>query len=225
MPRRQQTSAGTPARTSISFMKLPPELRNRIYRLVLPADTTIELGSKAAAEHNALLRTTSQIRQEASDIFYAGNKFLITISPFNAARMARRIQVAGRRNLGVIPSLTIRVGFCARKKLEMDELRHHVADADRGTFAANLVTYFKIVRVWTEKLGETMIGELAAVGIRPVVMGTHKSSKSWTLVLEVQYFFTQRAMTSWVSTVKVGMKRVIARAKRSDLKAKSKQPE
>ena len=58
-----------------ALFELPPEIRNRIYELALVGSNE-ELIIKDAPSP-ALLRTSRQIRQEASSIYYGCNIFLI----------------------------------------------------------------------------------------------------------------------------------------------------
>ena len=60
--------------------KTPPELRNSIYRLVLTTDGDVIIGSKSARHRAAVLDTCSQIRKEASGIFFAENTFRVLFS-------------------------------------------------------------------------------------------------------------------------------------------------
>lgn len=54
--------------------RLPPELRNAIYELALPSDRVVKLDD----EEPALLRTSKQIRQQASKMFYSGKQLRAT---------------------------------------------------------------------------------------------------------------------------------------------------
>ena len=60
------------------LLRLPAELRNKIYHHTLTASEGQHVELTAIKQHSALLRTCSQIRKEATDIFYANNTFVIT---------------------------------------------------------------------------------------------------------------------------------------------------
>jgi len=62
------------------FLALPAEMRNRIYRALLVADEPIEANCSNIKACIALLRTSKQIRAEATAIFYAENKSVATVS-------------------------------------------------------------------------------------------------------------------------------------------------
>ncbi|KAK5136595.1 hypothetical protein LTR08_002609 [Meristemomyces frigidus] len=69
------------SRATCLLFKLPPEIRNNIYTLVL-----VSSREELIIEHTsspALLRTCRQIREEASSVYYGRNTFLIT----NAERL------------------------------------------------------------------------------------------------------------------------------------------
>ena len=61
------------------LLDLIPELRNNIYHLVLAPeeDQAVNITFKEINRRTALLRTCSQIRSEATQIFYASNSFAI----------------------------------------------------------------------------------------------------------------------------------------------------
>ena len=59
--------------------KLPPEIRNLIYGLVLVVDKPIGFRDKQVLDIAALLQTCSQIRHEALSMFLASNDFHIEI--------------------------------------------------------------------------------------------------------------------------------------------------
>jgi hypothetical protein len=70
------------------LLNLPPELRNRIYELVLIGDDLVEVGtdvvvrryaegeeSRAVIKEPPLLRTCHTIRNDATQLYYSSNKF------------------------------------------------------------------------------------------------------------------------------------------------------
>ena len=66
-----------------SLLKIPAELRNEIYRLVLISDEQIEI--KDIYKEPALLSTCRQIRKEATPILYLGNSWVIDLPDWNFA--------------------------------------------------------------------------------------------------------------------------------------------
>lgn len=58
---------------AVSFLDLPPEIRNNIYSRVLIFEEYMRPSSKASAI--PLLRVCKQVHEEASSIFYAANSF------------------------------------------------------------------------------------------------------------------------------------------------------
>lgn len=59
--------------------RLPAELRNKIYTLVLTSDNDIEINPNSIKYHSAFLQTSAQIRSEASQLFYTTNSFRIIL--------------------------------------------------------------------------------------------------------------------------------------------------
>ena len=68
-----QTIASETVMEDSPLQRLPPELRNHIFKLALTADRPIKL--EDLHEKTALIRTCKQIRQEGSAIFYMCNRF------------------------------------------------------------------------------------------------------------------------------------------------------
>lgn len=65
----------SPSASSSLLDKLPAELRNRVYHLVLTTAEPINFNSSNIKDRTALLQTCKQIRIEASQIFCASNRF------------------------------------------------------------------------------------------------------------------------------------------------------
>lgn len=57
------------------FLSLPAELRNQIYREVLHFKDPIPMIGCTLYQHAALLRVSSQTREEAASIFWGENRF------------------------------------------------------------------------------------------------------------------------------------------------------
>jgi hypothetical protein len=76
------------------FMDLPPELRERIYRAVVPADTTILVKphAKKSQPFPAITRVSQLIRKEVLPIFYASVTFKFD---FTGSRTPDRSVVSG----------------------------------------------------------------------------------------------------------------------------------
>ncbi|KAK4544345.1 hypothetical protein LTR36_004236 [Oleoguttula mirabilis] len=75
-----------------TLLKLPPELRNRIYREVLVCANPIRVATAFAQQQwqaPSLLQTCVQIRGEASGIHYAENTFLVVALSAPEARPVR----------------------------------------------------------------------------------------------------------------------------------------
>jgi hypothetical protein len=82
---------------SVGFLSLPPELRNRIYDLVL-GEFDIELVLSKSQPRPPLLRTCRQIRAEASMLYYA-RTFLVTSAETNCVPWLRSIPAAMRKHM------------------------------------------------------------------------------------------------------------------------------
>lgn len=98
------------------FSKLAPELRNAIYSYVLTSKEEIRLNVESMCKAMALLRTSKQVHQEAEQMFYASNTFVIELKevadagiPGNEMIQAcRLLMVAGAVNMQSISRLIVR---------------------------------------------------------------------------------------------------------------------
>ncbi|KAI9836870.1 MAG: hypothetical protein M1819_001035 [Sarea resinae] len=62
--------------SATGFLSLPPELRNRVYRLVLVDEDPVNFGSRRNFQRSsAFLRTCRQVHQEGRGILYGENSF------------------------------------------------------------------------------------------------------------------------------------------------------
>ena len=88
------------------LLNLPAELRNRIWSLALikkgrvnePDDTIIL---------PPLLRTCQQIANEATQIYFANNKFTVTLTTETLPEFLRSLKAIGRKNAQLIKSIKI----------------------------------------------------------------------------------------------------------------------
>lgn len=89
------------------LLDLISELRNSVYHLVLVPDEEehVEITFKEIEDRTSLLRTCSQIRREATEIFYASNSFVITDVLGHQAETYRFMRNAGA-NARLIPAIT-----------------------------------------------------------------------------------------------------------------------
>ena len=96
-----------PRTTSAFLEKLPPELRNRVYHLVLVAGEPINIAKVDINYYTALLKTCHQIRSEASQIFFAENKFCAPFLVNAKVTAVDWLPSIGRKHAGQITALSI----------------------------------------------------------------------------------------------------------------------
>lgn len=65
-----------PDQTATSFLDLPAELRNVIYRMVLPEEAEIDVSALSRPKEPGLLAACRQIRDEGLDVYYGENQFV-----------------------------------------------------------------------------------------------------------------------------------------------------
>ena len=94
--------------SSSSFVtRLPPELRNRIYRLILVANEPINIVESEIKYYTALLKTCRQLRSEASQIFFAENRFCAAFAVDAKVTAVDWLSSIGRKQAGQITALSI----------------------------------------------------------------------------------------------------------------------
>ena len=97
------------ANKSTSFLKLPGEIRNHIYRALLVAESGISIRSHPRASNFGICLVNRQIRQETVPIFYSENVFREEIVDrgdyFSAERWFRNLHPA---NAALLRHLSLR---------------------------------------------------------------------------------------------------------------------
>lgn len=144
----------------VSFLDLPAEIRNQIYKDTLIFDFTIAIEAyKPYLRDTALLFTSKQIRAEALPIYYGANTFEPTgvntferlLREFNPDKQAliRDIHVLGNEDVGAIMAylksedvlaewlhsddeVSFHFYFHMRLKSQMREFAQDILDADIG---------------------------------------------------------------------------------------------
>jgi hypothetical protein len=101
-----EESTGTTTNEVSPLLELPPELRNTIYHLVLTSNNGeyVEITLKVVKKQTALLRVCSQIRNEATQIFYATNTFLIA-DLLGQEKEINRFMKNAAANMKLVPRL------------------------------------------------------------------------------------------------------------------------
>lgn len=118
-PRAPDTTPDLPPEPErCAFLSLPPEMRNRIYRfaLVETGDISIPATGSLPAEPG-FLSTCTQIRGEASGIYYKQNNFVFTVHNHNAEQFIEWCRSSKRR-------LRAKQSFCINKSTNWPNLVH-----------------------------------------------------------------------------------------------------
>lgn len=97
------------------LFKLPPELRNTIYHLILagPQQTIM-----VPAQRPALLKVCRQIAAEASPIYCSLNDFHASVTTADVTALSRYITNLGTSGGKAVASLTIALDLEAERELE-----------------------------------------------------------------------------------------------------------
>ena len=116
------------------LLKLPAELRNKVYRSILIADDEININMRDIQAYTRILNVCTQIRTEASEIFYGENTFRITDAERQQPDTASFLQEAGIQNIAKISTLTVDLALPkweskARAVAEFLEENNHEAAA------------------------------------------------------------------------------------------------
>jgi len=94
------TSVSESPNASSQFFKLPLEIRNTIYRLVLIESHNIDLAETGVPEPG-LLETCRRVRAEAKGIFYLENTFNVSFNEYDPTQILRVI--ARKHQVGKLP--------------------------------------------------------------------------------------------------------------------------
>jgi len=122
-----------------ALLTLPPKLRNSIYEMALTSETPKDI---ALHSRPALLAVCKLIRQEASGVYYTSKDFVLGIQQIDVGSIRTTLDLIGRENTSVIPSLNIRldisaaahcfltargkVTFQALAQKQWEEIAHHI---------------------------------------------------------------------------------------------------
>lgn len=104
--RLQAAISSTP--TQSPLFKLPAELRNTVYRLVLTGEGPLTVKKDEIGNLMALLRTCKQTREEASSIFYSENRFIFPLDGRSIDAGLEWLKGLGR-NAAMIRALVVNI--------------------------------------------------------------------------------------------------------------------
>ena len=93
--------------TTNKLSRLPPELRNKIYRFSLVAGTSIDITKASISERTTLLKVCQQFRAEATKIFYSENAFRIADVGAQATDAIAFMELIGEDHPLSMPKLVI----------------------------------------------------------------------------------------------------------------------
>lgn len=115
------------------LLKLPPELRNTIYRFALVSDANIDIHFPHFDE-SSLLMVCKQIRREASPIFYLENNFYLLVHNYDSTaclKWKEKIDVLVHRQ--EIPSALNYIGGSTRSAPSWRNLQEWLRRIHDGT--------------------------------------------------------------------------------------------
>ena len=92
------------------FFKLPPEMRNTVYgEILIYGDIPVEC--KSIHEQTNILRVCQQIRNEAIQIFYSKNRFVIDNESAQCIQLQNFLSTTDQDNAEVITAMAFRPRF------------------------------------------------------------------------------------------------------------------
>jgi hypothetical protein len=91
------------------LLKLPPELRNRIYESALTADSSSRNRELHTPHRPALLQVCRQLRDETRLFYFSLNRFHIIVTVNNTKEVRRWAAAITDEELRSIPSLTFQL--------------------------------------------------------------------------------------------------------------------
>jgi len=98
------------------FLKLPPELRNEVYKLVLQRHTHTIVDNRLTEHRKVphILLLNRQIYQEAISVLYGFRDFCVDVPWALETNITNFIRNIGSTNAGMIRRLTFQVHYCCR---------------------------------------------------------------------------------------------------------------
>jgi len=88
------------------LLNLPAEIRNRIYHFAVASTESTHMRGGSLARPG-LLQTCKQTAEEATQIYFASNKFVAHLTALTLARFIYALRVAGKQNAALISDLVI----------------------------------------------------------------------------------------------------------------------
>lgn len=94
-------------RKTCDLHRIPAEIRNRIYELVLVSDKPINATRRPRDAVNPLLQVCRQVRQEALPMFYSRNTFMHLVRNANTAHLCLWLSSIGKQSCAFVNSLAV----------------------------------------------------------------------------------------------------------------------
>ena len=171
--------------------KLPAELRNEIYRLVLVAEDEIEVLPQNIHNRTALLKTCQQTRQEALMLFYASNTFSTTYTYLNGSKVTLWLKAIGRDAAKLICSLRCRVQSCATLRARGISLQE--SWRDRTTYVHQRDALIQE----TMDASSLFVDTLVALGVQPKKIAVLEPSGKSDSIMETSVLALVARRLTW----------------------------
>ena len=140
--------------------KLPAEIRNQIYDLVLVSDTPLEANVDLLKKHTAILNTCSQIRTEAKDIIFE-NEFQLTCGKLSPDDLRKWLTSLGARDK-LIKHITVEFGLSHTAETQSiswaEKYEHLTVDFD----IVGYLRYFKRIDSEAREFAEVLAAAVSA---------------------------------------------------------------
>lgn len=138
--------------------KLPPEIRNEIWRLALQSPTgSITIIPSAIRRYTPLLNTCRQIREEATSIFYGENTFSTHVVIGGSNTLRPWLHSIGRANAGRIRSLHTSISV-ASGVLLWGGRRRTAGRSKRRAQGNNEWVEVELIRAWAGNVARSIVG-------------------------------------------------------------------
>ena len=148
------------ATSSPLLEKLPAEIRNEIYRLVLVSDSPLEVNVNLLKTQAAILDTCSQVRNEAKDIVFE-NQFQLTCGKLSPEHLRKWLTSLGARGK-LIKHITIEFGLSHTAEAQSiswaEKYEHLTVDFD----IVGYLRYFKRIDSEAREFAEVLAAAVSA---------------------------------------------------------------
>ena len=167
--------------------KIPPELRNIVYWFVLTSDSGVEVTVQNIQARASLLKVSRQIRQEATQIFYAENRLEVLVINNGSNSGVAWLASIGQSSAVFVCRVTI--------KFQMSEKSETFMDCSNCLVGTNHLGTAHSIADWLGNMAfDTIVklaGDLLSLGVRDECVTGAKQEQEIEAGLSESFYLSQ----------------------------------